>query len=307
MWTMIGISTSYISSRMRKAAKLVQSLSKLSVNGVELEYRIQEATYRQMIAPLKDSRLRVFSIHNFFPNPPTSPNAQGSGDLFLLSSPDRDMRSQAIKATVRSIEIAADWGAAAVVLHCGKVQIVPQLEELHRYWRRGNIQSEAAQAFIQRQQSLIAKAKPVYLNSLIRSLDKLVVSAEKYGVKLGLENRFHYHELPGAQDFQTIFQIFTGSPLGYWHDTGHAHANEMFTFLKPNELLNAYAKYIIGIHLHDAVGIDDHLPPGTGEINFDHIRALIPKDTICILELKPGTGHKQLIKGIQYLKEKGFN
>jgi len=44
-------------------------------------------------------------------------------------------------------------------------------------------------------------------------------------VLLGLENRYHDHELPGPDDFKVIFDKFKGAPVGYWHDTGHAHAN----------------------------------------------------------------------------------
>ena len=55
---------------------------------------------------------------------------------------------------------------------------------------------------------------------------------------------------------------------GYWHDTGHVPANEVSGPIAGNALLRKYADWFIGIHLHDAIGLDDHIPPGAGEIDF---------------------------------------
>ncbi len=60
-----------------------------------------------------------------------------------------------------------------------------------------------------------------------------------------------------------IFDTFKGAPIGYWHDTGHAHANEILGLIPKNSLLQNYADQLIGIHLHDAIGLDDHIPPGS--------------------------------------------
>ena len=49
--------------------------------------------------------------------------------------------------------------------------------------------------------------KPEHLGQfIVSSLDRLVPVAEKQGVLLGLENRYHYHELPGLDDFKVIFE-----------------------------------------------------------------------------------------------------
>jgi len=118
-----------------------------------------------------------------------------------------------------------------------------------------------------------------------------------------MENRFHYHELPGPDDFEMIFNEFKGAPLGYWHDTGHAHANECLTVIPPASLLEKYGKKLFGIHLHDAVGLDDHITPGTGEIDFETLTEYITPDLPLVLELKPGLSDPEVNKGIRFIKE----
>jgi sugar phosphate isomerase/epimerase len=141
------------------------------------------------------------------------------------------------------------------------------------------------------------------MDSLLASMDRVVAVAEKQRVLLGLENRYHYHELPGLDDFDIIFDKFRGAPIGYWHDTGHAHANEVLGLIPMNVLLRKYADRLIGIHLHDAVGLDDHLPPGAGEIDFRFVKSCLKSDTIKVIELKPGISHPEALKGIRYVRD----
>lgn len=146
------------------------------------------------------------------------------------------------------------------------------------------------------------KLKPAYLDSLLFSLDRLVRVAEKQGVTLGLENRAHYHELPGSDDFRWLLAEFSGGPVGYWHDTGHAHLAEKLTIVPPGFLLEKYAPELVGVHFHDAVGLKDHLPPGTGEIDFDTTRAYLQPETPVVIELKPGTDNNDIQKALVFMK-----
>jgi sugar phosphate isomerase/epimerase len=123
-------------------------------------------------------------------------------------------------------------------------------------------------------------------------------------VLLGLENRYHYHELPGPDDFEVIFDAFKGAPIGYWHDTGHAHANESLGIGSRNSLLQANATRLIGVHLHDAIGLDDHLPPGSGQIDFAALKPFLNADTIKVIELKPGIPASEVCEGIRCIREK---
>jgi sugar phosphate isomerase/epimerase len=302
----LALSTSWKSNQLNSATAWFDLLENFNITGLELDYRIDEALYKQIRDALKQSRLRVVSVHNFFPIPAVRPDSGGGGDLFLLSHPDPEERKQAIEWTSRSIEHAHILGAQAVVLHCGYVDMRPELDRLYHYHTTNQINSPEAQVFIHKKLSEREQLKPKHIESLCYSLDYLGHVADKKGILLGLENRYHYHELPGIKELEVLLEKLKGAPIGYWHDTGHAHANETLTLLSPQALLDKFSHRLIGIHLHDAKGLEDHLTPGKGEIEFDGLKPYIKSDTVLVMELKPGTPDREVAEGIEYLNRLGF-
>jgi sugar phosphate isomerase/epimerase len=300
---MISISTSWQSGGSVTAEEMLAVLKNLEITGIELSYRISEGFYQEMKNPLRRSGLKVVSVHNFFPIPSARSDSKGSGDLFLLSSSDNEERQNAIRFTIRSIEHASELGAAAVVLHCGVVEMNHEMQVLYQYFNSNRLDSEQAQIFIRKKLKERDRHKSEHLENLVFSLDRLLPVAEKQGVLLGLENRYHYHELPGLDDFGAIFTKFEGAPIGYWHDAGHAHANEILGFIPQNSLLQNYADQLIGVHLHDAISLDDHIPPGSGEIDFKTLKPFLKSDTIKVIELKPGIPVSEVSAGIQFVRE----
>ena len=300
---MLALSTSWQSGKSTSAEEMLAALKKLEIDAIELSYRISEEQYQQMKAPLVRSGLTGASIHNYFPIPSARSNSKGSGDLFLLSSPDNEERQNAIRYTTRSIEHAGEVGAKAVVLHCGLVEMNHEMQVLYRYVNSNKLGSEEAQLFIRNKLRERDRRKSKHMDSLLASLDRLVAVAEKQGVLLGLENRYHYHELPGPDEFKVIFNTFEGAPIGYWHDTGHAHTNEILGLIPRQSLLQSYSDRLIGVHLHDAVGLDDHIPPGSGEIDFKALKPFLKSDTIKVIELKPGIPVPAVIEGIRFIRE----
>ena len=300
---MLGISTSWQSGGSTTGEGMLAALKNLDVTGIELSYRISEDLYQQIRGPLKRSGLKVVSIHNYFPIPSAMSQSKGGGDLFLLSSSEPEERQNAIRYTTKSIEHAGELGAAAVVLHCGAVEMDHQMQVFYQYFSSNQLDSERAQIFIRNKLKERDRRKPEYLENLLYSLDHLLPVAEKKGVLLGLENRYHYHELPGPDDFGEIFTNFKGAPIGYWHDTGHAHANEALGLIPRGSLLQSYSDQLIGIHLHDAIGLDDHIPPGSGEIDFQALKPYLKSDTIKVIELKPGIPESTASEGVRFIRD----
>ncbi len=298
---MIALSTSFASGRFTKGDRLLAAMERFDIDGIELEYRISEKIFHQMKPLLTRSRLKVVSVHNFFPIPGVIKTGRGEGDLFLLSHPEREVRLNAVKWTLRTIEQAHELEAGAVVLHCGRIEVGPGIEQLHQLYRSGRIESDEAQAFIAQLIEERDRKKPRHFDALLFSLDRLVRAAERYHVPLALENRYNYYELPGNDDFNTIFNELDGAPLGYWHDTGHAHVSEVLSLEETGTLLKTNRNRLIGVHFHDAVGLDDHLPPGKGDIDFSTILSDLKPETIKVIELKPGTGDEDIRAGIEYI------
>ena len=300
---MFALSTSWQSGESTTAEEMLAALTKTGINGIELSYSISQRLYQQMRKALQHWGLKVVSTHNFFPIPSVKPDSKGGGDLFLLSSSKKDERQDAIRFTAKTIEHAGDLGAAAVVLHCGVVEMNHEMQVLYEYFNSNRLDSEEAQIFIHNKLKERDSRKPKHMDSLLASMDRLVSVAEKQGVLLGLENRYHYHELPGPDDFRLIFDTFKNAPIGYWHDTGHAHANETLGFIPRNALLQNYTDQLIGVHLHDAIGLDDHTPPGSGEIDFPALKPFLKADTIKVIELKPGIPTSEVSEGIRFVQE----
>jgi len=303
---MIALSTSWKSSRVDNGEALIEAVLGFKVTGVELEYRITGKMFHQMRTLLKRSGLAIVSIHNYFPAPTDEKGLKPGGDMLSLSNPDRDKRNLAVKKTMGTFEAANDLEAPVVVLHCGFVEMEAEIQALHHYYTSGRIQSPEAKQFIKEKKFLLAGRKGRHLDCLLFSLERLSVAAERLGITIALENRYYYRELPGPEDFGLIFSRLDGAPLGYWHDTGHAHANEVLGWIPEGMLLEKFENRLVGTHLHDARGLEDHLPPGSGEIDFSRVLACLKPGTPRVLELEPGTPDQEVESAIEYLTKMGF-
>lgn len=155
--------------------------------------------------------MKVSSVHNFCLIPTSGPNKGGGGDVFLLSHPFVEERRKAVKWTKRTIRYACAVGAKVVVLHCGRVEMNDERQRLYAFFNNGQIPSPPALNFICTKLEELEKVKPIHQSGVLRSLEDLIPTAEKNDIILGLENRYHYHELPGADDFDLIFETFCRS------------------------------------------------------------------------------------------------
>jgi len=282
---------------------LMAMLARLNVSAVELEYRIPDTMLPSLRHALRAEGIGVASVHNVCPFPTGySKHLRPDGDLFRLSSVDPEERALAVQWTARTIELASELEAGRVVLHCGRVDMPPEIAALHRLFDDGAITDATAASLRERLNAARERLKGPHLDALMFSLEALLRPAETLGVRLGLENRFHHHELPGPDDFAVLFRAFDGGPVGYWHDTGHANAAEALGFSAPGALLKRYADRLVGIHVHDADGLDDHRPPGTGKIDFSPLAVLDP-GVPRVMELRPGTPEEDVAAGLDHLRE----
>lgn len=298
---MLGISTCWWNGTSLGGAEIVSEILELGLEGVELEYRVSRSLYQQM-RPLLEKHLKVLSIHNFFPKPDDRAVTKGSGDLFLLSSPDRDERSRAVNLTIRSIEHAHDLEAQVVILHLGHVEMPNPIERFKEVYEGGKIDQDEGISLREEQKDLREGKCEKHLDAALFSLEKLNREAERLGVLIGIENRYHFHEIPDLREIGIILSEFEGGSVYYWHDAGHAAVQENLGLCRQKDLLEAYSEKLIGIHLHDAKGLEDHLAPGQGEMNYEEIRPFMKPDLIKILEVYPNVQRKALVEGIQYIK-----
>jgi sugar phosphate isomerase/epimerase len=304
---MTVVSTSFFPLQSRRAVdQLAACLRELAVPEVELDYRLSAARLADLMASLRRTGIRVASVHNFCPIPPDFEGQGGGGDLFSLADTDREARLEAVKWTCRSLETAHAAEARVVVLHGGLVTMEAACHRIYAPNPSGPTLTDSQRTLLQRKLAVRDRLKPPHLDALCFSLDRLLPRAEKYDLCLGLENRFHYHELPGPEDLTRLLAKFAGAPLGYWHDTGHAWVAEKMGLLRTDELLTRFRESLLGVHLHDARGVVDHLPPGEGDIDFAALTPLIPEGVLRVLELRPQTTTAALAAGIRHLQAAGL-
>ena len=303
---MLGISTVWKSGAVKEGQKLMECFTKLGFEDIELEYRISGETYREIKQVLKNENgLKISSIHNYFPIPEIS--EEGGADVFLLSSEDKEERALAVKYTVKTIQIAAELGARAVVLHLGRVPMDTVKTELFRLYDNGKIGSDEHKRILEEFKMLREREKGKTFDMLLLSMDEIMKATEKLGVCIGIENRYYFREYPNFDEIGVIFEKFGDGQIRYWHDVGHAKVQENLGITRPNQLLEAYGRFLIGVHLHDVNGYSDHHVPGSGGVDFDLLKKYLKDDTIKILEIHPRESEKDLMIGVNFLKAMGFD
>ena len=294
---MVAVSTCWKSWEAGSAGDIIGPILDAGVTAVELEYRITGDIFREMLPALKRGEPAVVSIHNFFPLPVHLTRDRASGDAFLLSSPEKEERERAVKYTLRTLEHAYEVGAAAVVLHMGKTEMDDGFARLKEEHESGTLADGSTQEYVKERQNIGEKN----LDAALFSLDKLWRPAERLGIKLGIENRYHLREVPNADELDAILNRFEGSCIGYWHDVGHAAVQELLYGIGHEQLLSRFSSRMVGIHLHDAEGTKDHQAPGKGEVDFEMVKKYTSPETIRVIELSPNVTEEDMRRGIDFL------
>lgn len=303
---MLGISSVYYSKQIDDGARLLDELAALGFDGIELEYRVRPETLRQMgRRPGRD--VLVPSVHAFFPNPLAAPGTGSGANAFLFSSPDRAERETALRHGVATLDAAERLGARAVVLHLGRVPVDGAL--LEEYLRLESVEGPPAPALLAAVAAVLAdraeKREP-HLEALLRSVDRLNREALRRGLLLGIENRFHPHEMPLHDEAGLLLREFRGGAVRYWHDVGHALNHQRLGIGTHLAWLEAYGAELAGTHLHDIRGGRDHLAPGTGEADFKAILPHLPADAIKILEISSKVPREELLAAKELLRGLGY-
>jgi sugar phosphate isomerase/epimerase len=305
---MFGISSSWKSPEISDGNRLIDEIEKTGIPGIELEYRLSRDTFGQIKNRLKNDSLKVLSLHNYCPHPNILPIDKASGDAFWLSSIDEAERKLAVQYSLRTIRNASELGVNAVVLHLGKVSIEREKHRWFELYDNGKFQDKEGKEFFNQKLKEREQEKKPYFDALLKSVEELNIEAEKLNIWLGAENRFHWDQFPNFEEIGIILDYFKGGKIGYWHDVGHAQAQETFGLGKHEKFLKTYSKHLIGIHLHDSqqIGYNDHFAPGSGMIDFDMIRKYLPESAIRIIEVHPKVSFNELQRGVQFLKEKNI-
>ncbi len=226
---------------------------------------------------------------------------------WLVSSTDGECRRQGVRMMKRSINLAQELGASVVVLHLGAASQEKTMEvELRRLYSAGQQKSlEYAAVLAQMVEKRAAIVEP-YFEAVKQSLKELAEYSGKAGVRLAIENRYHYFEIPQPDELELLLDMFDDTQVGFLYDVGHAFALERLGFCSQDEWLNRFSERIMGVHLHDVIGLQDHYAPGMGEVDFGALAKRLPAQALRTCELKNVNTLEQVLAGVEVLAGAGI-
>ena len=281
---MFALSTAWKARQLARGDEVVREAKACGFAALELNHNMTVMKVKQLLEQVQAGLIRVVSLHNYVPAIYRPTSRRSDPDYYSLASPDDEERRLAVKRTRETIDWAAAFGARAVVLHCGKVPIRASSRKIVELESQG----EAARAEFTalRDRALAERAAAVrpFIEKLKRSLDALNHYAYWRGIALGLENRFYVREIPDLSELIELTAEFRGGAIGYWHDVGHAQCTEVLGIATQEEYLDPLGRYLIGMHLHDAYGTDDHRVPGRGTFEFRRLKPYLGRDTLRVVE-----------------------
>lgn len=256
--------------RFADGAVFARFAAEAGYDAIEISHSTREDKLQQIVAA---GILPVTSVHQ---PAPWSRHADGRGNSHCnLASTDPDERRVAVEYALASIEWAGRIGADRLVVHLGQVTDVSEQFDEEREMRR---LYDSGQALDQRLPELRAAAialrrehREPYLEQARASLMELVRAADKHRVVIGLENRYHYHEIPHVDEYEQLLDGFVLEQAGYWHDVGHAEVLHRLGFIDRHSWLAVNSSRCIGAHLHDVIGIGDHRSPGDGDVDWGYV------------------------------------
>jgi len=293
-----GLSTAWNAFRHKQARQLIFEIKELGFGEVELSFNLTPAMVDDIAQLTGEGEIKVVSVHNYCPIPDGLFRQQALPDYYSLASQDEAERQLAIRFTKKSIDTARLLGAGILVLHAGRVEIPDRTSELIRIYSAAG---KDTKEFIALRDSMIKQRQDHaarFFEKTLQSLEEIDCYAREHDLYVGIETRFYYREIPSFEEFIMLWEKFPGSHLLYWHDTGHAQIREYLGFERHRDYLESFGSYLIGAHLHDITGCQDHKAPFTGELDFSWLKPYIGKQgVIKIIEAHHPASGKDIMQG----------
>ena len=296
----ISLSTMWSADQEMPFSETFALARKLGFTGFEFSNKVTPRLYQEW----DRNKYYVSTLHD------PCPSEFGYTELKIqdvsLSSLDESHRVKAVDNLKRSIDLAVRLGSRSVVVHCGSIHCDHSRDTIIREWY---LQGKAGTPeYIQIQQDYIAdrdQHKQPHLNQVLRSLEEMINFARGSGIFIGLENRNRYHDLPLPDEMETFLQLCDEPWFGFQYDAGHAHNLEALGMVGKGEWLRRFHHRLIGMHLHDVDGLQDHLAPGMGEVDYSSLAPYLGDGILRTLEVSPDCTLEQIAHGLEVLVDHG--
>ena len=246
---------------------------------------------------------RFSSLHNFCPLPVEVMMA--SPDCYQFSAVSSEERERAVKQTLQTIDFAARLNAPFVVLHLGQVNMAPVTNLLIKLAANG---AYLSRQYVRLKVGAVQKRErlaPAYLQRVKDCLRRMIEYAASKKVRLALEGRRGYEEIPTERELRALLEEIGCAPVGYWHDFGHSQIKENLGFIDHAEWLRTIGPRAFGCHVQDCIWpARDHEVPFTGDVDFEKLVPLLPANCLFVWEMSSNKPADAIRQSVQIWKER---
>lgn len=302
---MLSLSTCWNSHRHSEGRELAQEARELGFEWIEVSHGTKISLLPGLLDAVKAGEIKVSSLHNYCPAPVEV--MIDAPDVYELSSAKAWERERAINLTRKTIEMATRLGTDRVVVHLGSVVMKSITAQLEASAHEGGLYSRD---YSERKLKLVAlreKASAAHLERVRSALAELLPECEKHGVRLGIETRSHYEQIPNQREMLLLMEEYRDCPwIGAWHDFGHVQRQANLALLEHEQYLRQIASRLIGCHVHDVQWpARDHRPPlSTGGVALPHLLSLVPAHVPLIWEISSSQKRSQVLEAVSAWKER---
>lgn len=289
----IGLSTSW-NGPGYNPARLLDEHRSLGFRRLEAYQHFNPDGLRGLAEEARRRDVEIGSLHA--PCPVAVPVGDG------LASTRADERQRSVDAHKRTIDAAAEYGARAIVVHLGNTGVVSRQRSLFDVIARSGRLSEEHFRLRDAAWEEREANKGPHLEAAVESLRALGQHAVGTGVRLGVECRDGYFEIPSLDEYAEVLGACDGLPVGYWHDAGHGAKLDYLGFVEHEEYLRRWGDRIVGMHIHDTLDGRDHLAPGQGSTDFAMLGRYLKPDTLRTLELGRNVTAAQITQALEILE-----
>jgi sugar phosphate isomerase/epimerase len=302
----LSFSTSWNWRLAKTGNELIDQIMALGFDTVELNYKVTQQMYSEIYDRVERKEVTISSVHNVFP---FIEDKDYDTDSQLLGYKDKDKRQKALEYTKRTIHYAAMLGAKAVVIHPGEVPVEPERNYdrlLKNLYQEGKKEDREYKVLFDEMLEYRNRQNMSYISLIKDSLEELnnYIEQKNYNICLGIENRAMCCQIPDFKEANFLLEQLKGLPVYFWYDIGHGIMMENLGLFCNIEEAYKIKDKIIGVHIHDAQGVDDHFAPYTFEDNLDKFIDIIKEVPIKVLELGVKNKSEDIIRGTKMLYRK---
>ena len=286
----------------RDLGAFMERAAELGYEAIEINHSMDA---EQIGAILGHATLPVTGVHA--PAPLERDRERGWNRGLNLASTDEEERALAVHYTRRSVDVAADAGARAVVVHLGSVdeRAINAARRLREMYPRRQLATEAWEQAIDEARRERAQRAALYLEQARRSLGELAEYAAPKDIALGLECRLHYHQIPLPEEAAELLAQYPPETAGYWHDVGHAEVLHRLGLVERGAWFDLLGDRVLGSHLHDVDGLRDHRAPGSGDVDFAWLAQRLPAEAARTLEIDQREPDEAVLSAVVHLRDQG--